>query len=49
MCKIDNQWETAIQHREPILAFCDDLEGWNERDREVQAEEDPYIYIYIYI
>ena len=23
-------WEVVIQHREPSLAICDDLEGWGE-------------------
>ena len=24
-----NMWEAAIEHREPILELCDDLERWN--------------------
>ena len=31
MCKIDGRWEVAIQHREPSLVLCDDLEGWAGR------------------
>ena len=28
MCKIESQWEAAVQHRELSSVFCDDLEGW---------------------
>ena len=29
MCEIDSWWEVAIWHKEPSLAFCGDLEGWD--------------------
>ena len=28
-CRMDSWREVAVQHREPSLALCDDLEGWN--------------------
>ena len=37
-------------HREPSLALCDDLGGWDgEMGRRRLKNEDVYIYIYIYI
>ena len=27
--KMDSWWEVAVKHREPSLALCDDLEGWD--------------------
>ena len=29
MCKIDSQWEPAVQHRELSSLLCDDLDGWD--------------------
>ena len=29
MCKIDSQWELAVQDREISLVLCDDLDGWH--------------------
>ena len=37
-----NMWEPAIEHREPILELCDDLERWNAAGRGERAEiEEP--------
>lgn len=33
-CKIESQWEAAVQHRALSLALGDALEGWNARVRE---------------
>ena len=30
MCKIDCQWEAAVDHRELSLGLYDDPEGWDE-------------------
>ena len=35
-CNITSCWEAAIQHVEPSLALCEDLEGWDGRAREAQ-------------
>ena len=29
MCKIDSQWEAAIQHRELTSVLCEDLGRWD--------------------
>ena len=29
MCKIDGQWEAAVEHRELSSVLCDDLERWD--------------------
>ena len=29
MCETDSWWRAAVQHREPRLVLCDDLEGCN--------------------
>ena len=36
ICKIDSWWEVAVQHREPSLMLCDDLEGWDGGGEEAQ-------------
>ena len=43
MCKIDSQWEPAVQHRESSSVPFDDLEGWDGCGRgesKVQEERD---------
>ena len=29
MCKIDSQWESAVQHRELSWVLYGDLDGWD--------------------
>ena len=31
--KVNSWWEFAMQHKEPNLVLCDDLEGWVEGRR----------------
>ena len=31
--KVNSWWEVAMQHKEPRLVLCDDLEGWVEGRR----------------
>ena len=46
MCKIDGQWEAAVEHRELSSVLCGDLEGWDLRaGREVQEGGDICIHI----
>ena len=46
MCKIDSEWEPAVQHRELSSVLCDDLDRWDGGDgREVQEGGDIYIHI----
>ena len=47
MCKVDNQWAAAVQHREFTWVFRDGLEEWDEGDgsgREAQRDEYTHIY-----
>ena len=43
-----NLWEAAIQHREPNLELCDDLEGWNAGWRRLKRVRG-YLYLYLYL
>ena len=29
ICRVDSQWETAVQQRELSFVLCDDLDGWD--------------------
>ena len=42
-----NMWEPAIEHREPILELCDDLERWNAGRGRLKRVRG-YIHIYHY-
>ena len=42
-----NMWEAAIEHREPILELCDDLERWNAGRGRLKRVRG-YIHIYHY-
>ena len=45
-CKIDSQWEAAVQHREISSVLCDHLEGWDrEGGMETQEGGDMGIYV----
>ena len=46
MWKIANQWEAAVEHREPSLALCDGLEGW-DGSRKEGSRWRGYIYLMI--
>ena len=48
MCKVDSQWEFAIQLRELKLRLRNNLEGW-EGKREGGSRGRGYIYIRMYI
>ena len=40
ICKIDSQWEPAVQHRELSSVLCDGLVGWDGEWREVPVGGD---------
>ena len=42
ICKVDNQWEFAVRHRELNWGLCDNPEGWAgvRGGREVQEGGD---------
>ena len=46
MCKIDSQWESAVQHRELSWVLYGDLDGWDEK-WEWQGEPRRRIYGYM--
>ena len=46
MCKIDSQWEAAVQHKELSSVLCEDLAGW-EGERREACEGGMHTYIHI--
>jgi len=38
VCKIDGEWEAALQHRELSAGLCDDLEGLMGVGRRLRRE-----------
>ena len=39
ICKIDSQWEFAVQLKELKLGLCNNLEGWNWEGRGWEVQE----------